>query len=161
MRLPIVDPRDLVAVVPRVLRLIGEAELLLTRAGAAVARIESTRSAAAATIDRVDATVARADALVVLAEPAVLRLLPALERLAATVGPAEVDCVVRLLKLAPELVGRVQQSLDVLDGLTSVSPDLQDLLASSRELNELLGGLPGMGRVKKRVEEAHQEAADD
>jgi hypothetical protein len=41
----------------------------------------------------------------------------------------------------------------VLDSLTSVAPDLHDLLDVSRELNEMLAKLPGMGRIKERVDE--------
>jgi hypothetical protein len=38
-----------------------------------------------------------------------------------------------------------------------VGPDLHELLFVSRELNEMLGSLPGMGRIKKRVEEEQAE----
>jgi hypothetical protein len=34
-----------------------------------------------------------------------------------------------------------------------VAPDLHDLLETSRELNEMLAKLPGMGLIKKRVDE--------
>jgi hypothetical protein len=34
-----------------------------------------------------------------------------------------------------------------------VAPDLHELLNVSRELNEILGKIPGIGRLKKRVEE--------
>jgi hypothetical protein len=38
-----------------------------------------------------------------------------------------------------------------------VAPDLHDLLDVSRELNEMLAKLPGVGRVKRRINE-QQEA---
>ena len=41
----------------------------------------------------------------------------------------------------------------------SVAPDVHDLLDLTRELNVMLAKVPGMGRVKKRVDE--QQAADD
>ena len=159
MKLPVPDPREIVSLMPRLLRMVAEGERLLALVDEVVVRIELTRAAAADVVSRVDATAARADALVVLLEPAVVQLLPAIEQLAERVGPREVDRVVEVLDVAPELVGRVQRLLPVLDSLASVAPDLGDLLAASRELNELLGGLPGMGRVKKRVEEAHQDDA--
>ena len=43
--------------------------------------------------------------------------------------------------------------IPILQTLTSVAPDLHDLLDVSRELNEMLAKLPGMGRLKKRVDE--------
>jgi hypothetical protein len=45
--------------------------------------------------------------------------------------------------------------------LGSVSPDLHDLLDVSRELNEMLAKLPGMGRIKKKVDEQQAEDAAD
>jgi hypothetical protein len=46
--------------------------------------------------------------------------------------------------------------IPVLDTLTTVSPDLHDLLDVSRELNLMLAKLPGMGRVMKRVDEQQE-----
>jgi hypothetical protein len=45
----------------------------------------------------------------------------------------------------------------VLDSLSTVAPDLHDLLDVSRELNEMLAKIPGMGRVKDRVEKQQEE----
>ena len=41
----------------------------------------------------------------------------------------------------------------MLTTLGSVAPDLHELLNVSRELNEILGKIPGVGRLKRRVEE--------
>ena len=41
----------------------------------------------------------------------------------------------------------------------SVAPDLHELLDVSRELNEILGKIPGIGRLKRRVEE--EDEGDD
>lgn len=161
MKFPILDPRDLATVWPRVLRIVGEAERLLTVVGATLARIEATRTAAQDVITRVDATAARADALVVLIEPAVVRLIPALEVLAESLDPADVEGLADIVKAAPDMADQTQRLLPVLDSLATVAPDLNELLAASHQLNELLGGLPGMGRVKKRVEEAHQGESDE
>jgi hypothetical protein len=38
-----------------------------------------------------------------------------------------------------------------------VAPDLHDLLDVSRELNDMLAGLPGIGRIKKRIDEEQAE----
>ncbi len=42
--------------------------------------------------------------------------------------------------------------IPILESLTSVAPDLHDLLDVSRELNEMLAKLPGMGAIKRRVD---------
>jgi hypothetical protein len=49
--------------------------------------------------------------------------------------------------------------LPVMRTLGTVAPDVHDLLDVSRELNGMLAKLPGMGRIKKRVDE--QQAMDD
>jgi ABC-type transporter Mla subunit MlaD len=158
MRLPVPDPREVASLLPRVLRLVDEAEELLASVRALVARVESTRVAADDAVARIDATAARADALVVLVEPSVVSLVPVLEHVADTMTSPKIEAITQLLDTVPELARGVQDDvLPVLNSLSSVSPDLTELLAASRELNELLGGLPGMGRVRKRVEEAHQD----
>ena len=43
--------------------------------------------------------------------------------------------------------------LPVMRTLGTVAPDVHDLLDVSRELNGMLGKLPGMGRIKRRVDE--------
>jgi hypothetical protein len=35
-----------------------------------------------------------------------------------------------------------------------VAPDLRDLLDICKELSELIGSVPGLGRVKKKIEDA-------
>jgi len=58
--------------------------------------------------------------------------------------------------LAPQLRDQV---IPMLDELQTVAPDLQDLVGTSKALNEIIGSLPGLGRVKKRAEEefAHHD----
>ena len=45
--------------------------------------------------------------------------------------------------------------------LGSVAPDLHDLLAVSRELNDMLAKLPGFGRIKRRIDEEQGEDETD
>ena len=60
----------------------------------------------------------------------------------------------RLVDHLPALTDQVERDvLPVLTTLGSVAPDLHELLNVSRELNEILGKIPGIGRLKKRVEE--------
>ncbi|HET8959738.1 hypothetical protein [Nocardioides sp.] len=155
MRLPpIPGPRDVVQLVDRVTGLLGTAEQLLTDAGGLIARIESTRAAADEVVARTDSTVTRADDLLGRLEPSLTRLQPTLERLAETTDPREVDAMVALIDQLPVLAAKLETDvIPVLNTLTSVAPDLHDLLDVSRELNEMLAKLPGMGRLKKKVDE--------
>lgn len=155
MRLPpIPGPRDVVHLVDRVTGLLGTAEQLLADAGGLIARIESTRAAADEVVARTDSTVTRADDLLARMEPSLTRLQPTLERLAETTDPREVDAMVGLIDQLPLLAAKLETDvIPVLNTLTSVAPDLHDLLDVSRELNEMLAKLPGMGRLKKKVDE--------
>ena len=63
-----------------------------------------------------------------------------------------------LIDHLPLLVGKLEtEVVPILETLSTVSPDLHDLLDTSRELNEMLAKLPGMGRIKARVEEKQQD----
>ena len=182
MRLPVPGPRDLLAVlekgvdqvdallgaVPRVLTLLDQAEVLLVRASAAIDQVEAvTRDAAAvstsagAVVDRADVLVVRSDGLVArlatlldALEGPLTTLQPTLQTLADTTHPEEVAALVTLVDHLPDLTMRVERDvLPVMTTLGTVAPDLHDLLDVSRELNEMLGKLPGLGRIKRRVEE--------
>lgn len=188
MRLPVPGPRDLLAAlakgtdqveallgaVPRVLALLDQAEVLLVRAFAAVDQVEAvTADAAGVTaragvvVDRSETMVARSDGLVArlatlldALEGPLTALQPTLQTLADTTHPDEVAALVTLVDHLPELTMRVERDvLPVMTTLGTVAPDLHDLLDVSRELNEMLGKLPGLGRIKRRVEE-EQEAEE-
>jgi ABC-type transporter Mla subunit MlaD len=90
--------------------------------------------------------------------PTLSRLAPLADRLAETTSPAEVDAVVGLIDLLPELVDRIRQEiLPILASMTNVAPDIRELLETTQEFAEVLGSLPGLGRIKRRVEERHEE----
>lgn len=171
MRLPSVPgPRDVLAagellmgLVPRAGSLVDEAERVLGRVDDLLDRIEDTRTSADDVVRRTDATVARATTLLDALEPPLTALQPTLERLADTTDPREVDALVQLIDHLPLLVTQLERDvLPVLTTLGSVAPDLHDLLDVSRELNEMLAKLPGMGRLKKRVDEEQAlEAAEE
>jgi hypothetical protein len=177
MRLPSVPgPRDVLALVeragealelalaaaPRLSKLLDDAERLLGTVDALVARIEVTRSDAEELIGRAEAPVRRTTALVSALEPSLTKLQPTLERLAETTDPHEVDALVGLVDHLPMLVGRLERDiLPILGTLTSVAPDLHDLLDVSRELNGMLAKIPGMGRIKQRVDDQQAEQGHD
>lgn len=170
---------QLLGAVPRLVSLLDDAERLVSRAGRLVDDIDATRTSADAVVARTDETVTRADGVVersdaLLAlleplnarlgtlldslEPSLTRLQPVLERLAETTAPHEVDAMVELIDHLPALAHKMEVDIvPVLDSLSTVAPDLHDLLDVSRELNEMLAKIPGMGRVKDRVEKQQEE----
>src|SRR6478609_4283300 len=165
----------LLGAVPRALALLDGAEVLLERASATVdrvggvvdaataevARVGAVVDAAATQLERVDTVVGgaaaqagRAGALLDALEPSLTKLQPTLQTLADTTHPDEVAALVRLVDHLPALTEQVERDvLPVLTTLGSVAPDLHELLNVSRELNEILGKIPGIGRLKRRVEE--------
>ena len=179
MRLPIPGPSDLLAVLgkgadqvdallgaaPRMIALLDHADVLLLRATAAIDQVEVATEQAAvvvtrtsAVVDRAEAQVARLTALLDGLEPPLIKLQPTLEVLADTTHPDEVAALVRLVDHLPELTARVENDvLPVMATLGSVAPDLHDLLAVSRELNDMLAKLPGLGRIKRRIDEQQGE----
>lgn len=186
MRVPLPGPRNLLdvlergassleqllSVVPRAVTLADDAAALLSKAETLIDRIEQTRVAAEAAVRSTEAVVGRAEQLVEASAPLVARtaplvddleaplrqLTPTLQRLAETTDPSEVDAMVALIDHLPGLAARMDTDvIPVLDSLKSVAPDLHDLLDVSREVNEMLASLPGLGRIKKRIDEEQAE----
>jgi hypothetical protein len=156
----------LLGAVPRAMALLGDAERLLVRASGAIERVREVTEAAnvvvvraGAVVDDADVQVARMTTLVDSLEPSLTRLQPTLETLADTTHPDEVKALVRLVDHLPELTRRVEGDvLPVLATLGSVAPDVHDLLTVTRELNDMLAKIPGMSRIRRRLDE--EEGAD-
>ena len=127
------------------------------RAVALLAALEPTTQRAVALLTALEPTAERAVAMLESMEPSLLKLQPTLERLAQTTDPREVDAMVAMIDQLPMLAAKLETDvIPVLNTLATVSPDLHDLLDVSRELNLMLAKLPGMGRVKRRVDEQQE-----
>jgi ABC-type transporter Mla subunit MlaD len=186
MRLPVPGPRDVLSVlergagsveqllvaVPRMLTLIGDAERLLARADTLLDDIDRTRAHADAVVAKTETVVDRANVLVAgtapltdrlgalldAMEPSLVRLQPTLDRLAETTDPHEVDALVALVDQLPRLSEKLETDImPILDSLNSVAPDLHDLLDVSRELNSMLSQVPGLSRMKARIDQQQAE----
>ncbi|MGA8988176.1 hypothetical protein [Aeromicrobium sp.] len=188
MRLSLPDPRaalglvdEMTSVLPRLLALLTIAERTLARVDGLLDRIDATRESADAVIERTDVTVTKANALIVRAAgtlgsldptvdraqglldsfaPVIDELQPILERLVRSTSPEEVAAVVRLVDHMPMLVDKLTEDiLPIIETMGTVAPDIHDLLDTAHELNEMLVKIPGMGRIRRRVDE-HQSAED-
>jgi hypothetical protein len=179
MRLPVPGPRDMMTVlergaeqveallgaVPRAMALLADAEGLLVRASAAIERVREVTEAAhvvvvraGAVVDDAQVQVTHLTTLTDALEPSLTRLQPTLETLADTTHPDEVKALVELVDQLPEITRRVEGDvLPVLATLGSVAPDLHDLLTVARELNDMLANVPGLGRIKRRIDEEEGE----
>jgi hypothetical protein len=137
---------QLIGTLPRVMALLDAAERIVVDLDALVVAAAATEARLGDLLDRL--------------EPSLTALQPTLARLAETTDPREVDALVSLVDRMPVLAEQVERDVvPVMRTLGSVSPDLHDLLDTSRELNEMLARLPGMGRIKRRVD-AQQNAEE-
>ena len=147
--------------------LVSRTERVIEGAGELVRQTEQVLSGTDQLLAGTGQVSKRADALVseagqvVAQHPAALtdRLIaPILDRLASTTSPAEVDAVILLIDTMPELVERMRKEiLPILSTMTNVAPDVRELLETTKEFTEILGSVPGLGRLKKRVEEREQQ----
>ncbi len=96
--------------------------------------------------------------IVATSAPALQRLAPLLNPLADAATADDVAAVAKLINDLPDIVSKLDRDiLPVLDTLGTVAPDLRDLLDVSKDLNDILGSLPGLGRVKRRIEEEQEK----
>ncbi len=155
------------SLIPRVVTVIGRVETLLGRVETLIGGIEHTQAGAAAAVLRTNEVVTSAAGLTSRLTPLIDRLQPTLEtlepilrELAATTSHKEVAGMVAIVDLVPEIALTFKTDIiPVIDTLGTVAPDLRDLLDMARELSEILGAVPGLGRVKRKIEE--KQAQED
>ncbi len=164
-----------ISLVPRLVAIVGEVEQLMAAVHTLVADITATNRRAAAVVARTETVVTRAEAVLGRTEevtgalfpladrfqPILDQLQPIAARLAATTSPREVDAVVKLIDTLPEITDKVRADIvPILDTLGTVAPDVRDLLDLAKELSEMLGAIPGLGRIKKKIEERQDQEAE-
>lgn len=190
MRLPIPGPADLVQaatavrdsvgdaleLMPRLVTLLGAAESLLGRVDRVVDKIEvtmdrannlisdvaTTDQAARQVVASVEKTVERSGALLELYDDSLRELAPSLRTFAKKLDPDEVQALVKLVDRLPILLEHLDEDiLPMLTTLDRVGPDLHQLLEIAQDLQVALGGLPGMGWVRKRAEKEEEQAEQE
>jgi hypothetical protein len=129
----------------------GSPDATVARTAPVVAGIRTATTEVDVLVVSGAAAVARLVELVDRVGPSLTSLQPTLERLAETTDPAEVDALVGLVDRLPMLAEQVERDVvPVMQALSSVAPDLHDLLDTSRELNEMLAKVPGISRLRGR-----------
>lgn len=166
---------DALGLAPRLLSMLDDTETLLARATALVGKIEMTVDRADALIDSVGTTdlaaarvlssvesaTSRGEALLDLYEGPARQLAPAVRIFADALDPSEVRAMVGLVDRLPLLLKHLDEDvLPILTTLDRVAPDLHQLLEIAQDLQVALGGLPGMGWLRKRAEKEEEEAEE-
>ena len=178
--------QETLSLVPRLIRLVGDAEDLIgeiravaqdahasqRQAQQAIDDVRSTRRHAHTVTDQVQATVGIAADAVAKAQrltgevqellakfrPALTQLAPLTEQLANSFTAADVSALLQVLRAAPTLLGKLEtQVLPVVQTLDSIAPDVREILAASEGLGEMVGSVPGMGKIKKRIQQEHSD----
>ena len=167
--------RRMTALLPRAVGLLDSAERIITRVEALLDRLEgcevrveavigqvaSTERAARRVVDETAALEDRAQRLFDGYEPVVDGWLRTAAHASERIGPDQVDAMVAYLEFLPMLQTIDRDVVPMMSTLQSVAPDLTELLAVSRGLNELMGSVPGLGRAKRRVDEQLANDGDD
>ncbi|HVX42840.1 MAG TPA: hypothetical protein VHC49_03095 [Mycobacteriales bacterium] len=126
---------DAIALVPRLVAVVGQVEQLMMRVEAIVTAVEDVQRRAAHTVTDTQALLDRVDPIFLRYEASLTQLAPVIQRLAETTDPREVDAMVTLVDQLPEIVAKVDSDiLPILNTLNTVAPDLRELLDSSKEL---------------------------
>lgn len=137
---------------PRLFRLVADIEQIVVRVNGVIAAVDHIESRAGDAVGEVEQIVTRVGPLLDRFEPLLDKLEPIASKLVDTTSPDEVEAVVQLVNHLPELVDKIDNDvLPILDTLGTVAPDLRELLTTSKELNEIVASIPGLGRMRKHV----------
>ncbi len=148
--------------IDRVGAVADDARTQIDRVGAVADGAQERIDSVGTVADGAAVQVARAASLMDVLEPPLTTLQPTLQALADTTSPAEVEALVRLVDQLPELTSSMEKDvMPVLATLGTVAPDVHDLLTVARELNDMLAKVPGMGRLKRRIDEEVGEDETD
>lgn len=152
---------QLVDAVPRLLALLGEVEELVR----ILRTIDDLDVRIADAMEKTLSIVDRIEPVVTEFAPTLRLLHPVARRLVDSTDPDEVDAVIRLVNDLPDLVAKIHADvLPMLATLGTVPDDLREILITTKELNQIIASVPGLGRMRHKAirELAEQdEAAHD
>jgi hypothetical protein len=149
---------QLVGAVPRLVALLDQVEEIVR----ILRTIDNLDVRIADAMDKTLSIVDRIEPVVTEFAPTLRQLHPIARRLVDSTDPDEVDAVVRLVNDLPELVAKIHADvLPTLAALGSVPDDLREVLVTSKELNQIISSVPGLGRMRQKAarEVAEQDRA--
>jgi ABC-type transporter Mla subunit MlaD len=148
-------------------KFIADSQLTQQQAARLVEAVESTRRQAQQVADNAGRTQQSAAAAVAEArelvgdvrsllerfEPALGKLAPITDFVADELTVEHAEALTGLIQDAPDLVDKLSNDVvPVLDSLGTVGADLREVVDTTQQMDEMLGAVPGLGRVKKRIE---------
>lgn len=153
-------------------RIVGRVDAALERVEQLIDEVAATNAHAQAVVDRVDATSLQAAEAVDLGTAELRRAVGALAGHRESLGRAgttaahaadrltgeHVDAVAHLLELVPELLDLV---VPALRGMADLTPELDQLTDRFDSVGQIVEGLPGAKRLRRRGEERELDAADE
>lgn len=153
-------------------RIVGRVDAALERVERLIDDVAATNAHARAVVDRIDATSLQTAEAVDLGSAELRRTVgllaehrATLERAGATAGHAadrltteHVDAVAHLLELVPELLDLI---LPALRGMADISPELVQLTDRFDSVGQIVEGLPGARRLRRRGEERELDPAGE
>ena len=159
--------RELNALAIEAREFVAEAKFTQQEALALVAAVEITRrevqevthnaantdAKAAAAVGRVTALIGEVESLVNRFRPALEQFAPIVDYAANEITVDDAEAFTALIHNAPDLVDKLNnQVVPVLDSLDTVGSDLREVMDNTQQMDQMLGAVPGLGRVKKRIE---------
>ncbi len=162
--------------VERVDGVVGSAEVVVGRTTGVVDAAARTVERTEGVVDGAEVVVGRTSGTVDAAEVVVGRTAGVVDgaaallsrsdelvgRIVATTSDEELEAIVHLIDTLPQAVDALRNDvLPVMSTLGTVAPDLRDLLDIASQLNGVLGSVPGLGRIKRRVEKEQAEEDSD
>lgn len=134
-------------------RLVDEVERTRQQAQQVADDAGLTQEGAAAAVAEARELVSDVRSLLERFQPALGKLAPITDSLADGLTVDHAEALTGLIQDAPDLVDKLSNDVvPVLDSLGTVGADLREVVDTTQQMDEMLGAVPGLGRVKKRIE---------
>lgn len=132
---------------------VAEVEMTRRQAQQIADRARRTETDAATAVREVRELVGDVQSLLARFEPTLGKLAPIADAIAEEVTMDDAEALTGLIHNVPELVDKLSNDVvPVLDSLDTVGSDLREVMDNTQQMDEMLGAVPGLGRVKKRIE---------
>ena len=134
-------------------RLVNEVESTRRQAQQVANNASRTEADAAAAVAQARDLVGDIRSLLQRVRPALGKLAPIFDFVADELTVDHAEALTGLIQDAPSLIEKLSNDVvPVLDSLGTVGADLREVVDTTEQMDEMLGAVPGLGRVKKRIE---------